>query len=282
MPAKTQAEKATDFLKLHHGPHILILPNVWDVASARIVERAGFPAVATSSAAVANSLGYPDGQRISREEMLSVVARIAAKVLVPVTADLEAGYGRSLEEIARTAEGLLAAGAVGLNFEDSTRDSRNPFVEISEQVARIRTLRETGERAGVHIVINARTDVFLDQAGEPVSRFEHAVRRANAYRAAGADCLFILGVQDAETIGQLVKGVNGPMNILAGPSMPTVGELERLGVRRVSFGSWPMRAAMAFFDRFAKELQSQGTFATLGKDAIPYADLNRLVETRDD
>ena len=272
------ARKADELLKLHHGPRILVLPNVWDVASAKLVERAGFPAIATSSAAIENALGYPDGQRISRDEMLAAVARIAAKVHVPVTADLEAGYGSSPEEVARTAAGLLDAGAVGLNFEDGTGDARNPLAEIPEQVARIRTLREAGDRAGVHAVINARTDVFLDQVGDPESRFEHAVRRANAFRNAGADCLFIPGVYDAETIGKLVKAVNGPINILAGPAVPSIAELERLGVARLSFGSWPMRAAMRFFDRYLRELRSQGTFTTLGKDAIPYAELNKLFE----
>jgi 2-methylisocitrate lyase-like PEP mutase family enzyme len=272
------AEKADELLKLHQGPRILVLPNVWDVASAKLVERAGFPAIATSSAAVANALGYPDGQRISRDEMLAAVGRIAASVSLPVTADLEAGYGASLEEIARTAEGLLAAGAVGMNFEDSTDDPKNPLVGITEQAARIRALREAGERAGVHIVINARTDVYPYEIGEPATRFEHAVRRANAYREAGADCLFILGVHDAQTIAKLVRAVNGPINILAEPATPSIPELERLGVRRLSFGSWPMRAAMGFFDRFVKELSSQRTFTTLGKDAIPYAEMNKFFD----
>lgn len=232
-----RVKDARQLLILHQEPRILVFPNVWDVASAKLVERAGFPAVATSSAAIAFAHGYPDGQRIRREEMLAAVARIAESVFVPVTADLEAGYGTSLEEIARTAEELLEAGAVGLNFEDGTGDAANPLADVAEQTERIRTIRETGKRAGVHIVINARTDVFLDEVGEPASRFENAVRRANAYREAGGDCLFIPGVQDAETIGKLVKAVHGPINILAGPTAPPMGELERLGVRRVSFGS---------------------------------------------
>ena len=280
MTNSTQAKKASLLLKLHQGPRILVFPNVWDVASAKLVERAGFPAVATSSAAIAFALGYPDGQRIRREEMLAVVARIAAGVSVPVTADLEAGYGGSLEDIAITANGLVAAGAMGLNFEDGTGDSAKPLAEIADQVARIHAIRETGERAGVHIVINARTDVYLDDVGEPASRFDEAVRRANAYREAGADCLFMPGVADAETIGKLVKAVHGPINSLAGPATPAMEELERMGVRRVSFGSWPMRAAMTQFDRFVKELASRGTFTSLGKETISYAEFNGLFETR--
>jgi 2-methylisocitrate lyase-like PEP mutase family enzyme len=275
---KNLAQKAEELLKLHQGPRILVFPNVWDVASAKLVERAGFPAIATSSAAIAFALGYPDGQRIRREEMLAAVARIAAHVSLPVTADLEAGYGANLEEIARTADGLLAAGAVGLNFEDGTGNHAKPLADIADQVARIRTLREIGERAVVHIVINARTDVFLDQVGEPASRFDEAVHRANAYREAGGDCLFIPGVQDAETIGKLVMAVHGPINILAGPATPAIPELEGLGVRRVSFGSWPMRAAMTHFDRFVKELAQHGTFRTLGNDAMPFAEMNKFFD----
>lgn len=274
----SQSEKAAQFLKLHHGPKILVLANVWDVVSAKMVERAGFSALATSSAAVANTLGYPDGQRITREEMLGVVRRIATKVSVPLTADLESGYGTRPQEIAETARALVSAGAVGLNFEDGTGDAARPLFEVSDQIEKIKALRETGEKLGVHIVINARTDVYLEQVGEPASRFEHTVSRANAYRKAGADCLFIPGVYDAETIGKLVKAVGGPINILAGPKTPSIPELEKLGVARVSFGSWPMRAALAAFQRFVDELRSRGTFDSLGDGGIPYVEINKWLE----
>jgi len=269
-----QAEKAATFLRLHHGPKTLVLANVWDVASARLVEQAGFPAIATSSAAIAHSLGYPDGQRIAREEMLAVVRRIAAKVSVPVSADLEAAYG----DVEATARGLVEAGAVGLNFEDGTGESANPLANVAEQCRRIERIRATGGKLGVHIVINARTDVYLDQVGEPATRFEHTVGRLNAYRQAGADCLFAPGVQDAETIGKLAKAVNGPLNILAGPATPPIARIEQLGVARVSFGSWPHRAALGLFSRFVAELSGLGTFRVLADLAIPYSELNKLVE----
>ncbi len=277
MSANTQAEKAAEFLKLHRGPGPLVLANVWDVMSARLIERAGFPAIATSSAAIANALGFPDGEAISREAMLSVVARIAAKVSVPVSADLEAGYGTSLGEIAKTARALVAAGAVGLNFEDANGDAKNPLFRVAEQMEKIKCLRSTGEKLGVHFVINGRTDVYLKSVGTPATRFEHAVTRLNSYRQAGADCLFAPGVHDAETIGRLVKAVDGPLNILAGPATPPIAELARLGVARVSFGSWPARAALGLFSRFARELIEKGTFTTLGDWAIPYDELNQLM-----
>lgn len=271
------ARKADQFLSLHRGPRILVLANVWDVASARIVEHAGFKAIATSSAAIANSLGYPDGQRISRAEMLAVVERITSKVSLPVTADLEAGYGDTPEAMAETARAMIAAGAVGLNLEDGTGNTSSPLVAAERHAEKVRRIREVGESLGVHVVINARTDVYLDQVGEPASRFDETVRRLAVYRKAGADSFFVPGVQEAETIGKLAKAVEGPLNILAGPATPPVVELERLGVRRVSFGSWPARAALGLFSRFAHELVDKGTFTTLGDRAIPYAELNRLL-----
>lgn len=271
---QSPGHKAREFLKLHQGPKILVLANVWDVASARIVESAGFPALATSSAAIANSLGYPDGQRISRGAMLEVVQRIAAKVSVPVSADLEAAY----HDVAATARALVEAGAVGLNFEDSTGNPASPLADVSEQCARIELIRSTGEKLGVHIVINARTDVYIRQAGEPASLFEHAISRANTYRQAGADCLFVPGVRDAETIGRLVLAIEGPVNILAVPGSPSVPELERLGVRRVSLGSGPMRAVMGLVERMAREVLEHGTYTTLAEYALPYDKANKLLE----
>ncbi len=275
MSNPTLAAKANQFLKLHQGPGILVLANVWDVASARIVEHAGFPAIATSSAAVANSLGYPDGQQISRSEMLDVVGRIAAKVSVPVSADLEAGYGESAVEMAGTARALIEAGAVGLNLEDSMEE--RALIPIEQHVEKVKCIRDTGERMGVHVVINARTDAYLAGIGEPSSRFDHTLERLTAYRKAGADSLFVPGVYDAETIGRLAQAAPGPLNVLANPASPSIQELERLGVRRLSFGSWPARAALGFFARFTRELIEQRTFATLSDWAIPYAEINRLM-----
>ncbi|HEV2426100.1 MAG TPA: isocitrate lyase/phosphoenolpyruvate mutase family protein [Terriglobia bacterium] len=275
MSNATLAAKAEQFLKLHHGPQILVLANVWDVASARIVEHAGFKAIATSSAAVANSLGYPDGQRISRADMLDVVRRIAAKVSVPVSADLEAGYGESPEAMAETARALIEAGAVGLNLEDGVDETA--LIPVRQHVEKVKRIREEGERLGVHVVINARTDVYLAGIGEASARFDDTIERLAAYRNAGADSLFVPGVYDAETIGRLAKTLPAPLNVLANPKSPSISELERLGVRRLSFGSWPARAALGFFARFTREVIEQRTFSTLGDWAIPYAEINRLV-----
>ena len=180
MAPRTLRDQAEVFRRLHQGPAILVLPNAWDVASARVLEEASFPALATSSAGVAWALGYADGERITRGEMLEVVARIAARVRVPLTADMEAGYGRGPEAAAETARGVIAAGAVGLNLEDGTNEGR--LVDVTLHVERIHAVREAGRAAGVPLVINARTDAFELPGLPPAQRFAEAVRRANAYR----------------------------------------------------------------------------------------------------
>jgi 2-methylisocitrate lyase-like PEP mutase family enzyme len=278
MNTQALAEKAELFRQMHHGPGVLVLANVWDVATARLVEVAGLRAVGTSSAAIAHSMGYPDDQRISRAEMLSVVERIASHVSLPVTADLEAGYGESLEDIAETTRAMIAAGAVGLNFQDGTGDPTRPLYEPAAQAEKIRCIRKTADSLGVPVVINARTDVYLGRVGDPSTHFDQAVSRANAYRRAGADCLFVPGVQSSPTIAHLVRAINGPLNILAGPAAPSIEELHDLGVARVSFGSWPMRACMGFFARFAREVRDKGTFRLLlDSEVIPYVEMNKLL-----
>jgi 2-methylisocitrate lyase-like PEP mutase family enzyme len=277
MNPTSQIAKSETFRKLHDGSRILILPNAWDVASARLLEAAGFSAVATTSAGVNWSLGYADGEKIGRQTMLEAVGRIAGGVSVPVTADMVAGFGPTPGEAAETVRGVIAAGAVGLNLEDSTGDPRNPLVEISLHVEKIRAAREAAMEAGVPVVINARTDVFLAAVGDAETRLDHAVRRANAYREAGGDCLFVPGVQDSSTIAQLARSIAGPLNILARASSPSIPELARLGVARVSVGSGPMLAALGRLRRIAGELLGPGTFAAMVEDAIPYGEFNELM-----
>ena len=277
MNIKAQAEKAEKLRKLHHGPRILALPNAWDVVSARVLEELGYPAIATSSAAVAFALGYPDGQRISRREMLEAVARIANAVEVPVTADMESGYGLSPEEIAETTKQLVASGAVGLNFEDITGDDEASHVELSLQVKKIRAIRDTSAALGVPLVINARTDVYLMPIGPEATRFERTVERLRAYRDAGADCLFAPGVCDREIIAKLVKALGAPLNILVSQDCPSLDDLEKMGVARASAGSSAMRAAMGAFQRVAKDWLAHGSYDSLQQVTIPYPELNRMM-----
>ncbi len=277
MDVRVQAEKAERFRKLHGGPRILALPNAWDAVSARILEEAGYPAIATSSAAIAFSLGYPDGQRISRDEMLEAVARIARAVRVPVTADMESGYGTTAKDMVETAKAVIAAGAIGMNLEDVTGDDESSQVDLALQMEKIRAIRDTASSAGVPLVLNARTDSYLMPIGEAGTRFERTVERLRAYRQAGADCVFAPGVSDRETIAKLVKAIAAPLNILISAGCPSLAELEKIGVARASAGSAVMRATLGLVRRIAKELKEKGTHDSLFDGAIPFAELNRVM-----
>ena len=276
----TQQTRAETLRALHHGPSPLILPNAWDVVSARLFEEAGCRAIGTTSAGIAATLGYPDGERAPRDELLAVVGRIARAVTVPMTADIEAGYGDTPAEAARTARAVIAVGAVGLNLEDGTGDPARPLMDTASQVAKIRAVREAAVAAGLPLVLNARTDVYWLAVGDAHGRFAAAVERLRAYRAAGADCLFVPGVGDGETIGRLVRAVDGPLNVLAGAETPAIADLGRLGVRRVSVGSAPLRATLGLVRRIADELLRQGTYTRMTTDAIPYAEVNQLLAAR--
>jgi 2-methylisocitrate lyase-like PEP mutase family enzyme len=275
--SEEQKSKANSFRAMHRGGKILLLPNCWDVISARLFAEAGFGAIATTSAGVAFSLGYADGEKISRAEMLARVGRIAKAVRVPVTADVEAGYGPRPEDAAQTAREVIEAGAVGMNFEDATKDPAHPLTDLALQLERIRAVREAALKTGVLLVLNARTDVYLAQVGVPESRYDAALRRLVAFRDAGADCVFLPGVVDAETIGRMVQDVKCPLNILAGPGAPTVPELEKLGVARVSLGSAPMRATLGLVRRMAAELKTTGTYTML-EGGIPHTEVNGMLK----
>ena len=276
MTIDEQKSKANAFRAMHRGGRILRLPNAWDVASARVFEDAGFGAIATTSAGVAFSLGYPDGQKITREEMLARVGRIARAVKVPVTADVESGYGNRPEDAGRTAREVIEAGAVGMNLEDVREGQALPLAELSLQVEKIRAVKEAALKTGVLLVLNARTDVYLKEVGAPESRYDETIRRLIAYRDAGADCVFVPGLRDTGTIERLARDVKCPVNILVGPGSPSVPELEKLGVARVTVGSSAMRATLGLVRRIAEELKSSGTYATL-EGGIAYGDVNRML-----
>ncbi len=277
---QSQAVLARQFLELHRGPKILVLPNAWDVASARIFEDAGFPAIGTTSAGVAFSLGFPDGQKIPREEMLAVVRRIAEAVEVPVTADVEAGFGSTPEEVADTARAVISSGAVGMNLEDGVEGKPDFLADVNFQKETIRAVLEAGASAGVPFVLNARTDIFLYGIGPAETRLARAIERLNAYHAAGAPALFAPGVKDKETIAALARGLAGPLNILATVGTPPVGELQQLGVARVSVGSGPMRATLGYLGRMARQLREECVFSLMTDGALPYADANRLFQPK--
>jgi 2-methylisocitrate lyase-like PEP mutase family enzyme len=206
--------------------------------------------------------------------MLGVVARIAAKVKIPVSADIEAGYGSRPEDAALTARAVIEAGAVGLNLEDGTDDGQ--LLDLSLQLEKIAAVRESSRKMGVPLVLNARTDVYFLEVGKPESRFGETLKRLNAFRDAGADCLFAPGIRDLGVISQLVRELQFPVNILAGPGSPSIPELEKIGVARVSLGSSTMRATLGLLQRIAEELQTTGTYDEL-QGAPSHGEVNKLL-----
>ncbi len=271
----SQEEKAEAFRELHHKDRILILPNAWDVPSARVFENEGFPAVATSSAAVMVSLGYPDGELISRHEYLAAVKRIAKVLSIPLSADAVAGFGRTSAEVASTARGLIRAGAVGLNIEDFEHSTKRLFTARSH-VEKIKAIKKTGEAMRVPLVINARTDALRYATGGSSARFNEAVDRAISYRDAGADCVYPMGLVDLDQISSFVRALDFPVNVMVRKGLPPVKDLERAGVKRLSFGPSASYAALGLLRRISKEVRGTGTYGSLLEGVLTFDELNSL------
>ena len=278
---KAQKGKAEEFRELHHGKRILILPNGWDVPSARVFEDAGFPAIATSSAGLLVSLGYPDGEVIGRDEFVSAVGRIARVLSVPLSADIVAGFGKTTKDVLMTVKAILKAGAVGINIEDFTHATKKLY-PIERQVENVKAIRRLGETKGIPLVINARTDALRFAEGDEGARFKEAVRRATAYRDAGADCVYPMGLKDQASIAAFVLALDFPVNVMVRKGLPEISELERLGVARVSFGPSPSYAALGLLKRAAKEVLEKGTYENLTEGAITFDELNALAVRRAD
>lgn len=277
-----QKDKAELFLQMHHGPDILVLANSWDVGSSRLMEACGFKAVATTSMGIAASLGYPDAGVMRLTEMLPVVSAIVAAVQVPVTVDMEAGYGATTDEVVSSIKAVIETGVVGINIEDSV--SLSPVLtdetEFSETIAAIRGL---SDGLGLHLVINARTDAFYTTSGSMDEKLAESIRRGNSYVEAGADCVFVQPVWERGLISTLVKEIHAPINILANPGIsggapPSVGELQELGVARVSLGSGLMKATLALMKKIANELLREGTYKTLQEAMTPPSDAAEAYE----
>jgi 2-methylisocitrate lyase-like PEP mutase family enzyme len=246
------AERADALRRLHAGPRPLVLPNAWDVASTRLVATAGFPVVATLSGAIAATLGYEDNDSMPVDEPFGIVARITRSVSVPVTADVEAGYRLSPEHLV---ERLLDAGAVGCNLEDTDHHGSGGLVDAGEHAERLRAVRHAATEAGVDIVLNARIDV-LRREGDRRELFEEAVRRARLYLQAGADCVFPIRLADDELIGEFVRGVEGPVNVVAAGA-PPLARLAELGVARVSFAGFLMNQLYSAHEAKLSEIAAE-------------------------
>jgi 2-methylisocitrate lyase-like PEP mutase family enzyme len=276
MVSSVQKEKAEMFLKFHQDKEILVLLNSWDVGSSKLIEACGYKAIATTSMGIAASLGYPDSQVIQLSEMIEVITGIVNAVQVPVTVDIEAGYGNDQNEIIVSAKKIIATGIVGINIEDSI--NLNPvLIDEMEFCERISAIRALSDSLGFHLVINARTDSFYTSLGSAKEKLSESIKRGNKYREAGADCIFVQPVWEKETISTLVKEINAPINILANPSIgaglpPSVRELQDLGVARLSLGSSLMKATLALSKKVADELSKKGTYDILADSLTPLPD----------
>jgi 2-methylisocitrate lyase-like PEP mutase family enzyme len=275
-----QREKAEEFRSLHHAKKMLVLPNAWDVPSARVFEDAGFPAVATSSAALAVSAGYPDGEKIGKEELFSVVKKIAGVLSVPLSVDIESGLGATIDSLTDTIRRVVEVGAVGINIEDISDFEKKTLLPVEKQVERIRAVRRASDSLGIPLLINARTDAYRFRTGDESAALEETIRRERAYEAAGADCLYPIGLTGRESIVTFIKAVNKPMNIMARKGLPAITELQEMGVKRLSLGPGPMYATMGLLRKIGQELKEKGTYETLLTGAINFDELNALARPR--
>ncbi len=274
MDPEAVRQKAT-LLRALHAEGTLVLPNAWDAASAAVVADAGAAAIATTSAGVAWSLGRPDGELLPRADLVAAIERMAAAVDVPLTADVEAGYGATDEEVADTVTAVLGAGAAGINIEDAPVGESGLYApEIA--AARIRAARTAAVVCGVpDFVINARTDVYMRRIGDPQTRLDEALRRAADYAEAGGDCLFVPALTDLAVLESLVARSPLPISASAGPGKPTVGQLRSAGVRRVSVGPALAQAIYTIARQLAAELLTEGRL-TAESPWLSYAQLNSL------
>lgn len=260
MQTKQQQNKAQALLSLHSGDELLILPNIWNPIGARILAAKGYPAVATASAAISTALGYLDGEKIERATMIEMIARIAHSVEVPVTADIEAGYGADIAELQETIRQVLDAGAVGINLEDSLVEGE-PLRPVAEQCERIAAVRQVASKQGIPLVINARVDTFVTSAlANKEERIADTVARAEAYAAAGADCIYPMGPGDRATLQTLRAAISTPLNVLVTPAAEPLQALQEIGINRVSFGPFILRSCLSKFAAIADELQGLGSY----------------------
>jgi 2-methylisocitrate lyase-like PEP mutase family enzyme len=261
----SQKEKADLLLSLHDGPDMLVLPNIWDPIGARILQTQGYPAVATASAAVSAAMGYQDGEMVSRATMISVIGRIARSVDVPVTADMEAGYGESLSELELTVNQVIESGVVGLNIQDSIAEGGG-LRGVDDQCRRIAAVRDTANRRGLPLVINARVDSFLSAQFKGGQRaLNEATSRAKAYAAAGADCIYPIGPGDEATVRALRDRIAAPINVIASATSAPLSKLHEIGVNRVSFGPYVFRACLKKFVDIIVDLQQNGDCTCLNE-----------------
>ncbi|WP_246517670.1 isocitrate lyase/PEP mutase family protein [Clostridium aciditolerans] len=271
-----QLHLAKQFQELHHRNKMFILPNAWDVGSAVIYEKTGFPAIGTTSAGFAYSLGYPDGEKIDFEYIVQTVKLITERVSIPVSVDIELGYANTIDGIVENVTKIIEAGAVGINIEDGY-SAPTPYLEnLDIQIKKIQAISNLKEKLGIPFVINARTCVFFIKAGKEDERLSIAVERGNAFHKSGADCVFVPGAIEEGIISKLIENISAPINILATPMTSNLESLEQLGARRLSLGSAPVRAVYSNLIESVQQIQNENKISKLLNHDFSYEIANRI------
>jgi 2-methylisocitrate lyase-like PEP mutase family enzyme len=277
MQLTLQRERAEEFHRLHAVKKPLVLINAWDAASAKLFEQAGSAAIATTSAGIAWSLGYSDGEQMNKSELIQACERICRVVTSPVSVDIERGFGRTPAEVCETVRALLELGVVGVNIEDGITQGTAELAPPAILAKKISAIRALADEFGTRLFINARTDTYFVPASDPVARFDETVRRARIYVDAGADGIFVPGLESIEEIERMTRAVARPLNIYAGyAGLPPISVLERAGVRRVSLGCGPFQAALALAQRIANETLNDGTYSAMTAQMLSASEVNKL------
>lgn len=274
------SERAAALHRLHQQERPLVLVNAWDAVSARLLESAGSSAIATTSAGMAWALGYADGERLPVAELIAACERICRVVQVPVSVDIEQGFGATETDVAAVVEALIDLGVAGINIEDGV-DERGQLHPAERLASRIATVRELARRRDTPLFINARTDVYFAPHEPPAERFDKALARARRYIAAGADGVFVPGLHQLDALRTLAQAIDRPLNVYAGyPGVPSVDELAAAGVRRISLGCGPMQSALALLGRITNEALGEGRFDTMTASMVSAGSLNALFAPR--
>ena len=273
MQYKDRKTKTEMFRQLHNNGRILLLPNAWDVISAKIFEKEGAEAIGTTSAGIAAALGYLDGQHMPKDLFLKSVERIISAVNIPVSVDIEAGYGKTVDEVCDTVQKVFEMGAVGINLEDTDPET-NQLIGIDQQADRIRAIHKLITKNNLPLFINARTDVYWSSNISLDKRYEEALRRLLAYKAAGADGIFVPGLNDVSIISKLHSATNLPVNVLGGTWITSIDFLKNTGIARISIGSGIFRSEVTYTQQVYRQF-SRGDFSFL-KNIISYDAINDL------
>lgn len=277
MSSTRSARQAEALHRLHDGPRPLVLVNAWDAVSARVLEQAGAPVVATTSAGIAWALGYGDGERLPRDELLAACARICRVVRAPMSVDIERGYGTGDPEVVALVDALIDLGVAGVNIEDGVAADTHQLHPPEVLAGRVAALRQLAERRGTRLFINARTDVYFAPHDDPSARFDDALQRARRYIAAGADGVFVPGLHQLDDLARFARAIDKPLNVYAGyPGVPSVDELATAGVRRISLGCGPLQSALGALARMAAEAYGEGRFDTMCQGMLSASQLNAL------